>query len=53
MRQDEKRCQELGYYIEEPEVLGICVSESSLVEQHQQELDSLGQTIQGALSQAR
>jgi hypothetical protein len=53
VRQDGKRCQELGYYIEEPEVLGICVVEGSLVEQHQQELDSLGQTIQGALSQAR
>ena len=53
VRQDGKRCQELGYYIVEPEVFGICATAGSLVEQHQEELDSLGQTIQGALSQAR
>jgi hypothetical protein len=34
-------------------VRGPCEVESGVIERHQQELDALGATIQGALSQAR
>lgn len=53
VRQDGKRCQTGSYTLGDLEVRGPCEVENSVIPQHQQELDALGQTIQGALSQAR
>jgi hypothetical protein len=53
VRQDGKRCQTGGYTLGDLEVRGPCEVLNDVVEQHQQELDALGQTIQGALSQPR
>jgi hypothetical protein len=53
VRQDGKRCQTGGFTLGDLEVRGPCEVSNDLIEQHQQELDALGATIQGALSQAR
>lgn len=53
VRQDGKRCQTGGYTLGDLEVRGACEVANEVIEQHQQELDALGATIQGALSQAR
>lgn len=53
VRQDGKRCQVGGYTLGDLEVRGPCEVVSDLIEMHQKELDALGQSIQGSLSQAR
>jgi hypothetical protein len=53
VRQDSKRCQTGGYTLGDLDVRGPCEVEDALIPQHQQELDALGQTLQGALAQAR
>jgi hypothetical protein len=53
VRQDGKRCQMGGYTLGDVEVRGPCEVANDVVETHQRELDALGATIQGALSQAR
>ncbi len=53
VRQDGKRCQMGGFTLGDVEVRGPCEVADGVIEKHQQELDALGQTIQGALSQAR
>ena len=53
VRQDGKRCQMGGFTLGDLEVRGPCEVADGVIEKHQLELDALGQTIQGALAQAR